>query len=139
MHDRWKSVRRAACIAMVVLALGCRVPEESKDAEDLPLEVQVWNNLRVIPESIGASGFQIEGLPPGWRARLVPWHTQGINPRILFAQLELVPGEPSTDEDAEAVTAEAATWVECNFSYEEVWVVTPEGWIELPGSLSGRS
>lgn len=133
MDDGSRTTRWATSIAMAVLACGCSAPEEMRDAEDLPLEVQTWNKVRVIRESIGANGFQIEGLPPGWAARLTPWHTQGINPRILFAQLELVPGEPSPDEDAEA-----ATWVECSFDYEEVWVVTPEGFIRLTGTGARR-
>ncbi len=79
------------------------------------------------------NGFQIEGLPPGWGVRLTPWHIQGINPRILFAQLDLVPGEPSPDEDGED-----ATWVESSFGDGEVWVVTPEGFIRLRGARAGR-
>lgn len=118
---------------MAVHAAGCRAAEDARDAEDLPLEVQVWENVRVIRESIGMNGFQIEGLPPGWGARLTPWHIQGINPRILFVQLELVPGEPNPDEDAEA-----ATWVECGFGQVEVWAVTPEGFIRLRGERAGR-
>lgn len=132
MDDRWRTARCAAWIATAVFAIGCGAPEESEDAEDLPLEVQVWNNLRVIPESIAANGFRIEGLPPGRRARLTPWYVQGINPRILFAQLELVPERPNPDVDAEA-----ATWVECSFDYEEVWVVTPEGFIQVLGVGAG--
>lgn len=129
MDDRWKSARWAACITMAVLAIGCRAPEEVRVEEDLPIQVHTWNKVRVIPESINSNGFQLEGLPPGWTAKLMPWHIQGINPNILFAQLELVPGEPDPDEDAEATT-----WIECSFDYEEVWVVTPEGFIRLGGA-----